>query len=64
MICMYCGDTGSEMFQVNQATKPKFHPNRWLKIGNCCEACHTAGATIQYEFGSKPPKEKVDDQSR
>jgi 5-methylcytosine-specific restriction endonuclease McrA len=52
MNCMYCGFTsmGSEMYVVKATSKPRGTPNRWDRIGYCCEPCHeVAGKPIEYE---------------
>jgi hypothetical protein len=44
---MYCGDRASEMFVVLKARGPKGTPNRWARIGHCCDKCEAAGKPIR-----------------
>lgn len=56
--CGYCETVliNAEMYRVRQATKPRFHPHRWQRIGYCCEACHEVeGRPVQFEVGESPP---------
>lgn len=50
--CMYCNKPNglSEVFIVRASIKPKFKKNRWIKIGYCCEECHSLGKKIEYHF--------------
>lgn len=50
MICLYCGDTGSEMLVIRVATKTKHSPHRWQNVGHCCDACEAAGKKTTYEY--------------
>jgi hypothetical protein len=54
--CFHCGQGIGPMqafTPVQEATKPRGDPHRWVQIGGMCEDCEIAGKKSYFEFNRR-----------